>query len=155
MPYTTTNYCLFVDTQGLAPVLMLPPICSFDQSKGEYVYPTSTLTSGAAPTCNGQVVDPPTRNPGCIALADQYGVSTGDLKVAAGNDLSRFSSAICLPLPCETRAMAQYGESCSLVSRKIGLGCYKEKTGRSMRMASRVEWRYGRRLIRKNTGRSM
>lgn len=119
LPYTTSDYSLFVGTQTPAPTSTSLPICSFDVSKGEYICPTSTSASGPAPTCTGQLIEPPMRPPGCNALADQYGVSTGDLRVAAGNDFCKFNSPICLPLPCETRAISGYDDSCSSWAKEL------------------------------------
>jgi hypothetical protein len=118
MPYVTTAFSLYVGIPTTTPVL---PLCSFDPSIGEYICPTVTVTASGAittATCTGQIVQPPLKFRGCNPLSDQYYVSTGDLK-AITNEICTFESTICLPLPCKTKVIGRYEETCTSLAKQI------------------------------------
>ncbi|KAI4234842.1 MAG: hypothetical protein L6R40_006631 [Gallowayella cf. fulva] len=91
---------------------------------GTMTVPTTTATTanGATPstTCAGQVISPPARPLACNALAQQYGVATGDLTVLTNDWACQFTSPICAPLACETMKVG-WGETWYVHTHTIGL----------------------------------
>ncbi|KAI5368466.1 hypothetical protein J4E82_010723 [Alternaria postmessia] len=117
MPYVTSDYSLFVGTPTATPTatsaIHIPPACTFDLASGQYICPT------ASTSCTGQIVEANPELRGCSAIADEFHVSTGDLRVATGNDFCAFQEQICLPLPCTTIEITKYDETCSDMVKQI------------------------------------
>jgi hypothetical protein len=117
MPYVTSDYSLFVGTATPIPTAtsttIAIPTCTFDLAVGEYVCPTASVS------CTGQIVEPDPELRGCSAIANKFHVSTGDARMATGNDICSFKEQICLPLPCETLEIKTFHETCSDTVKKI------------------------------------
>jgi hypothetical protein len=123
MPYTTSDYSLYVGTPITTPSATSTanalPTCTFDLASGQYICPT------APSSCFGQIVEPNPELRGCSAVADKYHVSTGDVRVATGNDYCIFEKQICLPLPCETKTITKYRVSCSDTVKQLSNSTHK------------------------------
>ncbi|KAL8813947.1 MAG: hypothetical protein Q9223_006797 [Gallowayella weberi] len=91
---------------------------------GTMTVPTTTATTATAATpsttCAGQVISPPARPLTCNALAQQYGVATGDLTVLTNDWACQFTSPICAPLACETIKVG-WGETWYVRTHTTGL----------------------------------
>ncbi|KAK4187553.1 chitin binding domain and peptidoglycan binding domain-containing protein [Podospora australis] len=88
LPYTTSS----------ATLLISPPTSTTTSSTSA----TSATSGGhaATPTCLGQLVQPEANWLTCNDLSDTYNISTGDAIVYTGHKSCKFTTPICLPLPC-------------------------------------------------------
>jgi hypothetical protein len=108
MVYSTSAATLFVGTQDTT---MTPTPTSG--------IPPQTTDIPITVACNGQTLQPLSKQYGCGELSDTYHVATGDLLVATNNDNCQFSQAVCLPLGCTTKTISSYGQTCSGLARSI------------------------------------
>jgi hypothetical protein len=108
MAYTTSAATLFITTQD--PTKVPSPVSGV---------PSITTGIVVTPTCTGQMVQPPSTQYGCNDLSDTYHVATGDVLVATNDIYCQISSAVCLPLGCDTKVIDTYGQSCAGLAKSL------------------------------------
>lgn len=70
--------------------------------------PAGNSSTGPS-NCAGQMLPP--SNSGCDSLSQEYGVTTGDLRVATGSNSCVASTTVCVPEPCTLKQVSD-GSSC-------------------------------------------
>lgn len=115
--YVTSDYSLFVGTVITTPTATsttcIPPTCTLSLASRKHVCCIAQVS------CVGQIIKPDPELCGCSAIADEFHVSTGEVRVATGNNFCGFDKHVCFPLPCETNEITKYGETCSDTVKQI------------------------------------